>query len=91
MLRKFGMATLAAATIAGSTVAMTGTADAQRRHYHGHHHHGGGGGAWVAPAIVGGLALGALAASAGPRCWMEDRVYVDGRGREFIRPVRICN
>jgi hypothetical protein len=36
------------------------TADARPWHRHHHHHHHRGGG-WVGPAIIGGLALGALA------------------------------
>jgi hypothetical protein len=85
MIRKLGIAALAVATIAGSAVATSGTAVAQRWHHH--HHHGG---SWVGPAVVGGLAFGALAAAAAPRCWVEERVIVDRRGRERIRPLRIC-
>ena len=55
---KKAMLTLAAvATVAGTVVATSSDADARYRH------HGGWGGGWAGPAIVGGLALGALAAS----------------------------
>ncbi|HWL31712.1 MAG TPA: hypothetical protein VNQ50_06220 [Xanthobacteraceae bacterium] len=56
--RKVGVAALAALTIGGATIATSSTAEARWR---------GGGwgyrGGWVGPAVVGGLALGALAAS----------------------------
>ena len=85
MLKSIAMAALGLATVTGSVLATTSTADAQRWRHHRHHHHHG---AWVAPAIVGGLALGALAAQ--PRCWTEERIVVDRRGRERIRPIRVC-
>ena len=83
MFRKVGIA----AATALAVVAFSGTADAQHRHRHHHHHHHGHG--WVGPAIVGGLALGALAATA-PRCWIEERFFVDRRGRERVRRVQVC-
>ena len=52
-IKKVSLAALAVATIAGSTLSMTSTADAR-----GWGHRGG----WGGPAVVGGLALGALAA-----------------------------
>ena len=107
MLKKMGMAALAALTIAGSSAAMTSAADAQGRHggwrgghhgYHGGHHgyrgHRGGGFGFVAPAIIGGLALGAAAShygyGYGRECWVQRRVFVDDWGRRFVRPVRVC-
>ena len=104
MLKKIGMATFAALTIFGSTVAMTSSADAQHRGWRGGHHghhghyrgHGGGGIGFIAPAIIGGLALGAAAShynqgyGYGPRCWVQRRAFVDQWGRQFVRPVRVC-
>lgn len=48
------MAGLAAATLAAATLSTTSPADAHGR-------------GWVGPAIVGGIALGALAAATAPR------------------------
>jgi hypothetical protein len=88
-LRKLGMATLAAATLAGGMVASTSSAEARW----------GRGGGWVGPAVVGGLALGALAATA-PRPYYgygySDGYY--GCPREVVgytawgRPIvrRVC-
>jgi hypothetical protein len=56
--KKVGVAALAALTIGGATIATSSTAEARWRG--GGWHRGGG---WVGPAIVGGLALGALAAT----------------------------
>jgi hypothetical protein len=50
-MRKIFVALVAALTIAGSVVALSGQAEAR-------------GGRWVAPAIVGGVAAGALIAGA---------------------------
>jgi hypothetical protein len=90
-VRKMGMAAVAGLSIVTTSLAFTPTADAQR--WHRHHNHGVGN--WVGPAIVGGLALGALAATA-PRayardCWMERQVLIDRRGREVVRRVRVCD
>lgn len=58
------------------------------------HHHGWGGGA-MAAGVMGGLALGAIAASAAPAyvddgCYTVRRRYVDAYGDLVIRRVRIC-
>jgi hypothetical protein len=53
VLKKSAMAGLAAVTIAGASIAASSPAQARWGH----------GGGWVGPAIVGGLALGALAAA----------------------------
>jgi hypothetical protein len=53
-LRTSGVAVLAAATIAVGSLAASSPAEARR-------------GGWVGPAIVGGIALGALAAASAPR------------------------
>ena len=103
MLKKIGMATFAALTIVGSTVAMTSSADAQGRgwrgSHHDHHHHyrghrGGGGIGFIAPAIIGGLALGAAAShyghGYGERCWVQRQAVIDQWGRQFVRPIRVC-
>jgi integral membrane sensor domain MASE1 len=72
-----GMATAAVLTFAGTT-------DASAWHRHHHHHHD-----WVGPAIVGGLALGALAASSYRRCWWERRVIYTRHGR-VVQRYRVC-
>jgi hypothetical protein len=70
-LRRIGIAALAALSIAGAVIASTGPASAHFRGWHGGWHggwhhgwHGGWGPRAFAPAFVGGLALGALAAPA---------------------------
>src|SRR3954452_1420628 len=102
-MKKLGFAALAVATIAGSTLSTTGTADAR-----GWGHRGGGwGGGWGGPAVVGGLALGALAAGSaygygyGPRygayaydegyggCELRRRVRYTPYG-PVVRHVRVC-
>jgi hypothetical protein len=68
--KKLGIAAVAALSLAGATLATSDTA--QARPWGGHQFRGGGwhgggwyrgGAGWVAPALIGGLALGALAAS----------------------------
>ena len=54
--KKFGAAAVAALSLAGATLATSTSAEAR-------YFHRGWGGGWAGPAIVGGLALGALAAS----------------------------
>ena len=61
MIKKAMGATLAAVTLAGTMAATTTGAFAQYRYYDHHHNNGGA----VAAGVVGGLALGALAAGAG--------------------------
>jgi len=89
-VRKLGMAAVAGLSIVTTSLAFTPTAEAQR--WHRHHHRGG---SWVGPAVVGGLALGALAATApyayGRGCWTERQVVVDRYGREIVRRVRVCD
>lgn len=55
-IKKVTIASLSALTLAGGILASSTSAEAR---YYGHHR----GGGWVGPAVVGGLALGALAAS----------------------------
>jgi len=88
-LKKLGMATLAVATLAGGMLASTSSAEARW------YRHGG----WVGPAVVGGLALGALAATA-PRPYYGYGYYGGGYDcpREVVgytawgRPIvrRVC-
>jgi hypothetical protein len=60
--KKFGLAALAVATIAGSTIAMTDTADARGFGRGGFH---GGRGFGIGAGVATGLALGALGAGYG--------------------------
>lgn len=100
-IRKLGIAAAAALTLVGSMAATTGAADARGWHGHGGH----GGGAGIAAGIIGGLALGAIAAGAanaapaygygpvydaGPDCWTENRLVVDQFGRRAYRPIQVC-
>jgi hypothetical protein len=84
-LNKLAMAIAAVGTIAVSA----SVANARPWHRHHHHHHRGG---WVGPAIVGGLALGAMAATA-PRAYGYyggcERHVVGYRpsGRPIVRTV----
>jgi hypothetical protein len=90
--RKIALGTLAAFAL---VAAVPAESFAQSRHWHGHHRH------WAGPAaaagIIGGLALGALAASAytygpypGGCVWRKQRTY-DAWGR-FVgfQPVQVC-
>ena len=56
--------------------------------YYHHHHHGYA--PLAAAGIMGALALGAVAASAGPSCFIEERERVDAYGNVSIREVRVC-
>jgi hypothetical protein len=77
------------------------------RHYYRHgynndYRHGYNNGGAVAAGVVGGLALGALAARpaypgyyaapvySGPPCYTVRRRFVDDWGRTFIRRERVC-
>ena len=61
--RKLITGALAAATIAGGVLAASAPAEAQWRGRGAHHYRGGGwGGPGIAAGVVGGLALGAIAA-----------------------------
>lgn len=98
-----------------ATAVISAPAEAQWRHggyhrggyYGGYHHRGGGwgyGGA-AAAGLVGGLALGAIAAPAygggygyAPAygygysdCFIERQRVYDAWGRPIIRRVRVCN
>ena len=98
LTRKLMIGGLAAATVAGSLAVSTASADAGWRghRWHGHHHRHGG--AWIAPAIVGGLALGALAAPYayggpvyyGERCWIERRHAINRWGQPVVRRIQVC-
>ncbi len=67
-IRKTFAGGFAAFALAAGIAATTTPAEAQWRGHRGYHHHGGG---WRGPAlaagVIGGLAVGALAAQAGPR------------------------
>jgi hypothetical protein len=98
-VKKLGMAALAALTLAGSMVALTGTAEA-RGGWRGGGWHGGGyyrgyGGYGVGLGVATGLALGGAYGYYGNPyyggdCWVRNRVYFDQWGRRFVRPVRVC-
>jgi hypothetical protein len=110
-LRRIGIAAVAALSLATATVAGSSSASAQRFHggWHGGGWHGGGwhGGGWhgrgfgFGPAVVGGLALGALAGSAyyygGPYGYYDDDCFARRRivgytpwGRPIVRLVSSC-
>ena len=78
-LRKSGMAALAAATVAVSSLTVSSPAEARR-------------GGWVGPAIVGGIALGALAAASAPRygyAYGYGPSYAYGYGPSYGCPRRV--
>lgn len=98
-VRKTITGAVAALTIGASLAATATDASAGWR---GRHHHRGGWGAPVAAGVIGGLALGALAANAGPRyygapyapapCYRERRPVYDAWGRFLgYQAVRVCN
>ena len=60
VVKKVGVSALAVLSVAAATLAMSSSAEAR---YYGHRGWRGGGWGFAGPAIVGGLALGALAAS----------------------------
>jgi hypothetical protein len=96
-LRKIGIGTVAAISLLGTTLAFSSTAEAR-------YYHRGWGGGWAGPAIAGGLALGALAASRpyyggygayggyyDDGCYLRRRVVGYTRsGRPIVRAVRAC-
>ena len=99
LARKFVIGGMAALTLVGSLAASAVSADAAPRghgygRHHGHHghfnrgHHRG----WVGPAIIGGLALGALAAQPyyGRRCWVEPQRVLNRWGHPVVRNVQVC-
>ena len=94
-LKKIAIASLAMLTVAGGVLATSTSADAR---YYGHRGwHGGG---WAGPAIVGGLALGALAASRPygygygaygyDDCLRRRVVGHTAYGRPIFRTVNVC-
>jgi hypothetical protein len=111
MVKKTILGGLAALTIGVGVAATSTTADAQVFYGPGYRY-GYYGGYWpgyryrpynggaVAAGLVGGLALGALAATAAQpyyaapaygRCWIERRRVADAWGNLYVRPVRVCN
>jgi hypothetical protein len=99
LFKKAGIAALAALSLVGATLAASSSAEAR---YYGR----GWGGGWAGPAIVGGLALGALAASRpyyyggyggyggygyyGDGCIRNRVVGYTPYGRPIVRPVNVC-
>ena len=92
-VKKVALATLAAISVTIGTLAATGSAEAR---WYGHR-----GGGWAGPAIVGGLALGALAASRPYYGYPAYGYYDDGclrrrivghtySGRPIFRTVNVC-
>jgi hypothetical protein len=95
-IRKSMLAAVAIATVAGTSVATSGSAEAR-------YYHRGGGWGWAGPAIVGGLALGALAASRPyygyggyypaygyDGCLRRRVVGYTPYGRPIVRTVNVC-
>ena len=98
-IKKIGVAAVAALSLLGATLAVSSTAEAR-------YYHRGWGGGWAGPAIVGGLALGALAASrpyyggygyGAYGGYYDDGCYLRRRvvgytpwGRPIVRAVRVC-
>jgi len=96
-VKKTAFAMVAAASLIGSTLATTSSADARPgfRGYHGGYHGGfRGRGFGIGGGIATGLALGGLGYYAyngyGNGCYLERRLVVDQWGRQFYRPVRVC-
>ncbi len=87
--RKTITAALAALTLGTAAIATASSASAG--YYHRHRHYGG----YAAAGIIGGLALGALAASAArpayaSECYrVRQRVWIDGYGYGYRR-VTVC-
>jgi hypothetical protein len=92
-MRKALTALAAGGLIAATIVASVSDAQAQRR------------GRWIAPAIIGGIAAGALIGSAvAPRyygygepvyvepdvCYARERVWIEGRGWRWRRVAVPC-
>ena len=84
LFRKAGITAVAALSLVGATLAASSSAEAR------YYHRGWRGGGWAGPAIVGGLALGALAASRPSLRWLRllrRRLHSKSRGRlHRLRP-----
>jgi len=91
-MNRLGTIAAVALVLLGASIAVSTDADA--RHWRG--------GGWIGPAIIGGLALGAFAASrpyygyppygydVGP-CVLERRIVgYTAWGRPIVRRVRVC-
>jgi MFS family permease len=93
-LKKTLSVSMAAAMLAAAVLATATPAEAQR--WRGHHRGYGGGGA-LAAGVIGGLALGALAAGAAraepvDECWEERRPVYNRAGQVVgSRIVPVCN
>ncbi|GLK74235.1 hypothetical protein KHC23_02310 [Ancylobacter dichloromethanicus] len=107
MIRFTKTSKLAALALAGATLltAVPAAADGWRGpgwrgpgwggpgYYYGPRRHNNG--AAVAAGIIGGLAVGAIAAGAAnnyyrPSCWMETRTLYNSWGQPYYRDVRVC-
>ena len=93
LFKKVGITAVAALSLVGATLAASSSAEAR------YGHRGWRGGGWAGPAIVGGLALGALAASRpyyggygyyGDGCIRNRVVGYTPYGRPIVRPVNVC-
>ena len=84
-LKTAALRTCGAATLAVTMLASAGSAEAGWRYRYG--------GA-VAAGLIGGLALGAIAASAATpvyaACFIEPRYFRDAFGRLYVRRIRTC-
>lgn len=90
-LKKIIASSLAVVTVAGALAATSGAAQAKPFHFPHHHHHGFGG--WGPMGLVGGLALGTVAASAydGYDCGrVRQRVYTPDGYFAGYRWVSAC-
>lgn len=104
MIRFTKTSKLAALALAGATVLTALPASAHGRgpgwrgpgwgpgYYYGPRRNNG---AAVAAGIIGGLAVGAIAAGAAnnyyrPRCWMQTQTFYNGWGQPYYRDVEVC-
>lgn len=87
---------LAVAIAVGAAMSPMSASAKSWKHHHGHsygHGHYG----YGAAALAGGLILGAIAANAAERsyvereCWTERRKSYDGFGGVYIRKIRVCD
>jgi hypothetical protein len=91
VVKKIGVSALAVLSLAAATLATSSSAEAR-------YWHRGWRGGWVGPAVVGGLALGALAASRpyygyydGGCYFRRSVVGYNAWGAPIVRPVRVCS